>query len=55
MYSEDVTERLFSALEFPLGKKAVGKEELCDYSDILGTGEVYLHHMGDVQPDRGGD
>ena len=35
VYSEDVTERLFSALEFPLGKKAVGKEELCDYSDIL--------------------
>ena len=35
VYSEDVTERLFSALEFPLGKKAVGKEELCAYSDIL--------------------
>ena len=35
VYSEDVTERLFSALEFPIGKKAVGKEELCDYSDIL--------------------
>ena len=35
VYSDYVTEKLFACLDFPLGKKAVGREELVTYREVL--------------------